>query len=146
MNYNWQFLLKLFPWTSAIKSPRYIKKIKKSFRNIILRVSETVGLRPGPEDIKHFSYSTQLSTKFILLINVKMPTIVGILTFVSMINTTRDLKRETSLFVGILVFMSSWNFMLSWFENEKSFIASGPGIWVQTVCKYKFISSKELTL
>ena len=26
----------------------------------------------------------------------------------------RDLKQETSLFVGILVFMSSWNFVLSW--------------------------------
>ena len=29
----------------------------------------------GPEVIKLFSYSTQLSTKFILLINVRMPTI-----------------------------------------------------------------------
>ena len=28
--------------------------------------------------------------KFILLINVKMPTIVGILTFISMINTTSE--------------------------------------------------------
>ena len=37
-----------------------------------------------------FSYSTQLSTKFILLINVKMPTIVGILTLISMINTTTE--------------------------------------------------------
>ena len=65
--------------------------------------------RPGPEVIKLFSSSTQLSTKFqmliktkiptknisylslsdvvfILLINVKMPTIVGILTFMSRIN------------------------------------------------------------
>ena len=33
-----------------------------------------------------FSYSTQLSTKFILLINVKMSTIVGILTYICMIN------------------------------------------------------------
>ena len=65
---------------------------------------------PGPEDIKHFSCSTQLSTKFqllikteiptnkevsclypsevvfIMLINVKMPTIVGILTFMSRMN------------------------------------------------------------
>ena len=32
----------------------------------------------------------QLSMKFILLINVKMPTIVGILTFISMINTTSE--------------------------------------------------------
>ena len=42
-----------------------------------------------------------------------MPTTVGILTFISMINTTSDLKRETSLFIGILVFMSSWD------EHEK---------------------------
>ena len=40
---------------------------------------------------------------YIMLINVKMPTIVGILTFMSMIN-----------------------FMLSWVEHEKSFIALGP--------------------
>ena len=32
------------------------------------------------------SCSTQLSLKFILLINVKMPLIVGILTFISRIN------------------------------------------------------------
>ena len=43
-----------------------------------------------PEIIKRFSYSTQLSMKFILLINVKMPTIVGILTFISMINITSE--------------------------------------------------------
>ena len=30
----------------------------------------------GPGVIKHFLYSTKLSTKFILVINVKMPTIV----------------------------------------------------------------------
>ena len=30
--------------------------------------------RPGPEAIKHFSCSTQLSTKFQLLIKTKMPT------------------------------------------------------------------------
>ena len=39
--------------------------------------------RPGPEVIKLFSCSTQLSMRFILLINVKMPTSVGILTFMS---------------------------------------------------------------
>ena len=47
----------------------------------------------GPEVIKLFSYSTQLSTKFILLINVKMPTDVGILTIISMINTTSESLR-----------------------------------------------------
>ena len=47
-------------------------------------------------------------TKFILLINVKMSTIVGILTFISMLNTTSErLKEITSIFIGIFVFMSS---------------------------------------
>ena len=44
----------------------------------------------GPEVIKLFLCSTQVSTKFILLINVKMPTIVGILTFISRINKTSE--------------------------------------------------------
>ena len=48
---------------------------------------------PGLEVIKLLSCSTQLSTKLIIFINVKMPTIVGILTFISMINkTTKGLK------------------------------------------------------
>ena len=42
-------------------------------------------MRPGSKVIK-FSCLTQLSMKFIMLINVKMPTIVGLLTFISMIN------------------------------------------------------------
>ena len=38
---------------------------------------------PGPEVIKpFFSCSTQLSMKFSLLINMKMPTIVGIFIFI----------------------------------------------------------------
>ena len=41
----------------------------------------------GPEVIKLFVCSTQLGMNFIMLIYVKMPTVVGILTFISMINT-----------------------------------------------------------
>ena len=39
--------------------------------------------KPGPEVIKLFSCSTQLSMKFSLLINMKMPTIFGIFIFIS---------------------------------------------------------------
>ena len=55
---------------------------------------------PGPDVIKHFFCSTQLSIKLIMLINVKMPTNVGILTFISMINkTSESLKaRKISFF------------------------------------------------
>ena len=69
------------------------------------------GVKPGPGVIKLLPCSTQLSTKFILLMNVKKPTIVGILTFISMINTTSErLKQVTSLFVGILVFYEQFEF------------------------------------
>ena len=37
--------------------------------------------------------------KFIMFINVKMPTIVGILTFISMINITADSLKARSIFI-----------------------------------------------
>ena len=46
-----------------------------------------------------FVDSTQLSMKFILLINVKMPTIVGILTFISIINTTSERLKARNFFI-----------------------------------------------
>ena len=51
------------------------------------------------EVLKLLSYSTQLSMKFILLINVKMPTIVGILAFISMINTTSERLKARNFFI-----------------------------------------------
>ena len=47
----------------------------------------------GPEVIKVFSCSTQLSMNFFLLINVKMPTIVGILTYLSRNNSSIDFSE-----------------------------------------------------
>ena len=38
-------------------------------------------------------------TKFIMLINVKMPTIVGILTIISMINTTSERLKARNFFI-----------------------------------------------
>ena len=55
---------------------------------------------PGPGVINFFSCSTQLSMKFILFINVKMPTIVGILTFINRI------KARKSIFFSILNWIS----------------------------------------
>ena len=37
--------------------------------------------------------------KYIMLINVKMPTIVGILTLISMINTTSDSLKARKIFI-----------------------------------------------
>ena len=63
------------------------------------KCSKTENPQYWPEVIKLFSCSTQLSTKFILLINVKMPTIVGILTFISMINTTSERLKARNFFI-----------------------------------------------
>ena len=53
------------------------------FRETILLLTQT-----KPEVIKPFPRSTQPSTTFIMLTNVKMPLIVGSLTLIIMINTS----------------------------------------------------------
>ena len=58
-----------------------------------------VDLKSGPRVIKLFSCSTQGSTKFVLLINVKIPTIVGILTFIHMINMTSERLKARNVFI-----------------------------------------------
>ena len=73
---------------SGVPIPRGLSiayKCSYSYNNVLLRSSwkPENQMKSGPEVIKLFSCSTQLSMKFFLLINVKMPTIVGILTFMS---------------------------------------------------------------
>ena len=64
--------------------------------------------------MKLFSCSTLQIMKFIMLITVKMPTIVGILTFISRINTTSDSFKTRSIFIfSILAFMSNYKLVLS---------------------------------
>ena len=53
----------------------------------------------GPEVIKLVPCSTHLSMKFILPMNAKMPTIVGILTFISMINTTSERLKVINVLI-----------------------------------------------
>ena len=58
-------------------------------------------IRPGPEVIKLFLFLTQPSRKFILLINVTMPIIVGILTFINMIIQHRSERlKERKVLLG----------------------------------------------
>ena len=76
------------------------------------------GKKPG--GYKTVFCSIQMSMKFILLINVKMPIIVGNLTFIGRIKTTSEfLKQENIFFLNILAFNSSLNIMLSLVGNEK---------------------------
>ena len=53
--------------------------------------------------------------KFILHINVRMPTIVGILTFISRINTMYERFKQVCLFEYRKVFPSKLVFMLVFF-------------------------------
>ena len=55
-------------------------------------------------NLNFFSCKAELSMNLFLLINIKMPTTVG-----------------------TLIFISRKNFMLNWAEYEKCFITSGPG-------------------
>ena len=63
--------------------------------------------------------------KFIMIINVKMATIVGILTFISMINkTSENLKARKIIIFQHLSFYKQ----LSLVEHEISFITLRPGM------------------
>ena len=61
--------------------------------------------RPRAYKTFFFLCSTKLSTKFILLINVKMPTIAGILTFISRINASYESLKARN-FVSFSVELS----------------------------------------
>ena len=65
----------------------------KIYKQKIDQSGQSAETYAGPEVIKFFSCLTQLSMKFFLLINVKMPTIVGILTFMSGKNSILGLSE-----------------------------------------------------
>ena len=70
-----------------------------------------------------FSRSTQLSMKFILLINVKMPTIVDILTFISKINTTSESFNKSSTNVTLYSrLLRQWGIAFKIRKDEHSFL------------------------
>ena len=54
----------------------------------------------GPEVIKLFSCSTQLSIKYFLLVNVEMPTTVGISTFMSRKNSILGLTEPEKCLIS----------------------------------------------
>ena len=68
--------------------------------------------------------------KFFLLIDVKMPTLVAILTFMNGINIAflAFLRLKNADFLDISILMSIYKSIISCVEHAKSFITSGPGI------------------
>ena len=87
------FSLKIGIFNDVLSHLIWVGTVCKNYQRM------TLAVQPGPEVIKLFSSSTQLSTKYILLLNVKMPTIVGVLTFISMINTTSERLKERYFFI-----------------------------------------------
>ena len=73
--------------------------------------------RTGPEVIKLFSCSTQVSMKFFLLMNVKITTIVGILTFMNRKNNILGLS-ESEKKLNFLIFLYLWAFKISCFTSS----------------------------
>ena len=84
---------------------------------------------PGPEVIKLFSCSTQLSIKFQLLIKTKLLKNANFLAFkLSNVAFSMLINVKMPTLVGILTFISMLNFVLSWIEHEKSFIVPRPDL------------------
>ena len=71
--------LRFIPFSNTVS----ISQVKLEGECVWLEEAKITGLKPNNEVIKLFSCSTQLSMKFFPLINVKMPTVNGILTFMS---------------------------------------------------------------
>ena len=98
--------------------------------------------RSGPEVIKLFSCSTQLSMKFFLFINVKMPTIVGILICMSGKNNILCLtelnKSRISWFFHTYEDLK-FRAQLSW--AWKSFITPGPGKRAEAGTSVKYLGA-----
>ena len=101
--------------------------------------------------IKFLSSSTKLSTKFIMLIKVKMPTIVGVLTVISMINTSSTVwKQEIFIFQNFSIYEQlKFHAKLSWAWKKFNL-----GAWSASVKKPQTLAvlsmvlslSKSLTL
>ena len=102
----------------------------------------------GPEVIKLFPCSTQLSKIIILLIHVKMPTIVDILTFISMINTTYERLKAINFFIcRYFSFYEQLKFHAHLIEHKKTFYNLGTrfaGMLKQT-CRWVISPSLSLS-
>ena len=99
---------------------------------------------PGPEVTKLFSCSTQLSMKLFLLINVRMPITVGILTFMNRKNSILGLSEPEKCLISWYFYSYEhlkFHAQLSW-EWKKFY---NLGAWFQTWrrCLFQCANSQE---
>ena len=94
----------------------------------ILSARQAVWTRSGIKVIQLFTCSTHLLMKFIMLINVKMPTVVGILTFIGRINITSESFKQEKIIISTMYNFTfdGLKFNAQLIEHEKSLITSGP--------------------
>ena len=105
-----------------------------SYRLCLWKTQISSVMRPngsGPEVIKLLACSTQLSMTFILLMNVKLPTSVGIVTCISRINTAfESLQARTIWIVQNFIF---YELKFRAQLDENSFITSGSLLTVRHI-------------
>ena len=94
-----------------IRFSKYVISLIKNYAAVIPN-RKTARLRHGLEVIKN-SYSTKLSMNFFPLVNVKMPTLVGILTFMNRKNSNLGIKKLNVLTFFILISIKNFNAQLS---------------------------------
>ena len=88
--------------------PNYGKKTRKSFETLLQLTFS------GTEVMKLFSFSTQLSMKFVQLINLKLLTNAN-----SFLLNIAEHENFLTTKAGIFIFISRENFMLCCVEHEK---------------------------
>ena len=103
-----------------------------------------------------YSYSTQVSMKFILLIKVKMPTICGILTFISMINTTSERPKHKTLLYFSFNEQLKFRAQLSWawitFYNLGAWLCNQTRywlhyrVWLSYTCTLSFFITRNIVI
>ena len=87
-----QYIHTYYSTVTCCEPVEHIKLMSPDCRSYKTLVS-CVMQRSGPQVIQLFSCSTQFSMKFFLLVNVEMPTIVGISTFKSRKNSILGLYK-----------------------------------------------------
>ena len=80
-----------------VESSLFLSVMTNKLESILYKAPQ-----PGPEVIQLLSCSSQLSMKFIMLINVKKTTIVGNLTFISIINTASESLKARKVLILVL--------------------------------------------
>ena len=87
--------------------------MRRAFYLIVSVDHAITRMKPSPEVIKLFSCSTQLSTKFQPLIKTKMPTKKFLALYLSDVVIIMLINDKMPTIVGILTFKSRINFKLS---------------------------------